>query len=165
MADLLTHILVPYVILTVVSWQFDWLTKRWIIIGMAGAAIPDLVKINILLDHSVIESFLGMPFSYAPISSLGGVLFITGAITVFFQRHRRQVFAFLVFGGLTSLVVDGLRVFADGQSGFWLYPFTWIRPPTPSLYVTSDVRVLITAMIISAVVFISDQWKQRNIAE
>ena len=47
MADLLTHILVPYVILTVVSWQFDWLTKRWIIIGMAGAAIPDLVKINI----------------------------------------------------------------------------------------------------------------------
>ena len=165
MADLLTHILVPYVILTVASWQFDWLTKRWVIIGMAGAAIPDLVKIDILLDRSVVESLLGMPFSYAPISSLGGVLCIAGAITIFFPRHRRQVFVFLLFGGLTSLVVDGLRVFADGQSGFWLYPFTWVRPPTPSLYVTSDVRVLVAAVMVSAVVFIFDHQKQRSTAE
>lgn len=165
MADLLTHILLPYVILTVASWQFEWLTKRWVIIGMAGAAIPDLVKINIVLDSSVIESLLGMPFSYAPISSLGGVLIIAAAITVFFQKQRRQVFVFLVFGGLTSLVVDGLRVFADGQSGFWLYPFTWVRPPTPSLYVTSDIRVPVAAVMVSTVVFIFDHWKQRDPTE
>lgn len=165
MADLLTHILVPYVVLTVASWHFEWLTKQWVIIGMAGAAIPDLVKINIVLDRSVVESLLDMPFSYDPISSLGGVLCIAAVITIFFQRQRRQVFVFLIFGGLTSLVVDGLRVFADGQSGFWLYPFTWVRPPTPSLYVTSDVRVLVVAVMVSAVVFVFDQWKQRSTAE
>jgi len=165
MADLFTHILVPYVVLTVASWQFEWLTKRWVIIGMAGAVIPDLVKLEIVLDRSVVEGLLGMPFSYAPISSLGGVLLIAAAITIFFQRQRRQVFVFLVFGGLTSLVADGLRAFADGQSGFWLYPFTWVRPPTPSLYVTSDVRVLVAAVTISAVVFVCDHRKQRSTAE
>lgn len=165
MADLLTHILVPYVLLTVASWQLDWLTTQWIVIGMAGAAIPDLVKIRILLDTAVIESLLGMPFSYSPISSLGGVLLIAGAITVVFARQRRQVFLFLLFGGCTSLVVDGLRVFADGRAGFWLYPFTWWRPPTPSLYVTSDVRVLVVAVVISAVVFTLDRWQGDNVGE
>ncbi|ERG98917.1 MAG: hypothetical protein J07HQX50_00058 [Haloquadratum sp. J07HQX50] len=157
MAVLLTHILVPYVILTVAGWQFNWLTKRWIAIGMAGAAIPDLMKIQILLDDNVIESILGIPFSYAPISSLGGVLLIAGGITVFFETQRRRIFSFLLFGALSSLVVDGLRVFADGRSEFWLYPFSWWRPPTPSLYVTSDVRVLLTAILVSAVVFVLDR--------
>jgi hypothetical protein len=165
MADLLTHVLVPYVLLTVASWQFNWLTKRWIVIGMAGAAIPDLVKLGIVLDDAVIESLLGMPFSYSPISSLGGVLLIAGAIAIFFERHRQRVLLFLLFGGLSSLVVDGLRVFADGRSGFWLYPVTWWRPPTPSLYVTSDIRVLIGAMMISAVVFSLDRWKLSDVAE
>jgi hypothetical protein len=157
MAVLLMHVLVPYVILTVAGWQFNWLTKRWIAIGMAGAAIPDLMKIQILLDDNLIESILGIPFSYAPISSLGGVLLIAGGITVFFETQRRRIFSFLLFGALSSLVVDGLRVFANGRSGFWLYPFSWWRPPTPSLYVTSDVRVLLTAILVSAVVFALDR--------
>lgn len=160
MAVLLMHVLVPYVILTVAGWQFNWLTKRWIAIGMAGAAIPDLMKIQILLDDNLIESILGIPFSYAPISSLGGVLLIAGGITVFFETQRRRIFSFLLFGALSSLVVDGLRVFADGRSGFWLYPFSWWRPPTPSLYVTSDVRVLLTTILVSVVVFALDRSNQ-----
>lgn len=157
MADLLTHILVPYVLLTAASWRFDWLTERWIVIGMAGAAIPDLEKIRIVVDSDLIGSLLGMPFSFAPISSLGGVLLIAGAITVFFEQQRQRVYSFLVFGGLTALVVDGLRVFADGRSDFWLYPFTWWRPPTPSLYITSDVRVLGVALLMSSGVFLYDR--------
>jgi hypothetical protein len=165
MADLLTHILVPYVLLTPASWQFEWLTKRWIVIGMAGAAIPDLVKVGIVLDATVVESVLGVPFSYSPISSVGGVLCIAGAIAIFFENQRRRVFLLLLFGGFTSLVVDGLRVFADGRSGFWLYPFTWWRPPTPSLYVTSDYRVLVVAILISTVVFVLDRWQLYEVAE
>ncbi|WP_231852337.1 hypothetical protein [Haloquadratum walsbyi] len=95
MAVLLTHVLVPYIILTVASWQFNWLTDRWIVIGMAGAAIPDLIKIEIIVDAGVVETLLGVPFKYAPISSLGGALLIAGAITVFFERQRRQIFSFL----------------------------------------------------------------------
>lgn len=164
MADLLTQILVLYVLLTVASWHFDWLTKRWVVIGMAGSAIPDLVKIGIFVENEMIESVIGLPFSYAPISSLGGVLVIALAITVFFERERVQVYAFLVFGGVVALITDGLRVYADGHSGHYLYPFTWWRPPTPSLYVTSDVRILVIALVGSVIVFSIDQWNrsQRN---
>jgi len=162
MADLLTHILIPYIILTIASWRFEQLTGRWIVIGMAGAAIPDLVKFQILVEDTVIESLLGLPFEYAPISSLGGVLLIAGAIAVYFEHHRKRVYSLLVFGGLTALVLDGLRVFADGHSGFWLYPFTWFRPPTPSLYVTSDIRVLIAALVVSAGIFSLDRWHRSN---
>jgi hypothetical protein len=162
MAELLTHILVPYVLLTVVSWRYEWVTDRWIVIGMAGGAIPDLVKIKLLVESYTIESLLGVPFSYSPISSLGGVILIAGAITVFFERHRKRVFGLLWGGGVTALLVDGLRVFASGRSGFWLYPFTWWRPPTPSLYVTSDPRVLASSILLSAVVFAVDRWNDTD---
>lgn len=159
MADLLTHVLAVYVLLTVTSWWVDALTPRWIAIGMAGGAIPDLVKVGMVLDDEIVEGLLGLPFTWAPISSLGGVLLVAGAITIVFSREQwRRVYAFLVAGGLVSLVLDGLRVYADGQSGPWLYPFTWWYPPTPSLYVTSDPTVLVVGVAIAAVVFALD-WK------
>ena len=90
---------------------------------------------------------LGMPFDYAPVASAGGVLLVAGAIALAFaRRHRRAAFTFLVTGGGLSLVLDGLRVYADGRAGPWLYPFTWWRPSTPSLYVTSDPRILVVAV-------------------
>jgi hypothetical protein len=159
MADLLTHVLVPFVLLTPASWRFDRLSKRWIVLAMAGAAIPDLVKIDNVLDEGLIQTALGVPFSYDPISTLGGVLVIAGAITLCFGTERRRVYAVLVFGGLTSLVLDGLRVFVDGQANFWLYPFVWWRPPTPSLYVTSDPGVLVVALAASTLVFLLDRYR------
>ena len=158
MADLLTQILVLYVVLTVTSWQIDWVTKRWVVIGMAGSAIPDLAKIGLIVENELIESVVGIPFSYAPISTFGGVLVIAAAITVFFAHEQLKIYGSLVFGGVVALITDGLRVFADGHAGPWLYPFTWWRPPTPSLYVTSDVRILIIALLVSAIVFEIDHW-------
>ena len=155
MADLLTHVLVPYVLLTVASWRYPRIKRRWIVIGMAGAAIPDLVKIRIVLDDGAVESLLGVPFAYDPISSVSGLLVIAGAIAVFFEQHRRA-YAFLVFGGSTALVLDGLRVFVDGRAGFWLYPFWW-RPPSPSLYVTADPRVAVLTVLLSTGVYLLDR--------
>lgn len=158
MADLLTHVLAVYVLLTVVSWRVDAVTDRWVAVGMGGGAIPDLVKVDIVVDDAVISSVLGIPFTWAPISTLGGVLLVAGAITLAFGReYWRRVYGFLVIGGVTSLVLDGMRVYADGQSSPWLYPFTWWYPPTPSLYVTSDPRVLVVALVVAAVVFALDR--------
>ena len=158
MADLLTHVLAVYVLLTLVSWRADAITPRWIAIGMAGGAIPDLVKVGIVLDDEIVEGAIGLPFTWAPISTLGGVLLVAAAITLAFDRRFwRRIYAFLVIGGFTSLVLDGMRVYADGQSGPWLYPFTWWYPPTPSLYVTSDPRILVAAIVVAGVVFAIDQ--------
>ena len=158
MADLLTHLLAPYILLTVASWRVDWLDQRWVVVGMGGAAIPDLVKIGIVLDERVVEAFLGVPFSYMPVSTLGGVLLLAGVITVAFERRRwRRVFGLVTFGGLTSLLLDGMRVYADGRASAWLYPFTNWRPPTPSLYVSSDPTVLVVALLAAGTVAVIDR--------
>jgi len=157
MADLLTHVLVPFVLLTPLSWRFRWLTDRWIVLAMAGAAIPDLVKVGLVVDGRVIESITGLPFSYAPLATLGGVLAVTAGLAVLFGDVRRRAFGYILLGGLTSLALDGMRVFADGHANFWLYPFVWWRPPTPSLYVTSDPRVTAVALAAAGLVFVLDR--------
>ena len=157
MAELLTHVLVVYVLLTVGSWWVDGLTARWVPIGMAGAMIPDLVKVGILVDSEVVEGVLGIPFSYGPISTVGGVLVIAAGITLWFTERRPRVFGLLVAGGVSSLALDGLRMYADGQASFWVYPLWW-RPPTPNLYVTSDPRVTVAALVVSASVFLVDRY-------
>ena len=158
MADLLTHLLVPYVLLTAASWRVGWLDRRWVVVGMGGAAIPDLIKVGVVVDDSTVEALLGVPFTYAPLSTLGGVLLLAGAITVAFERrHWRRVFGLVTFGGLSSLLLDGMRVYADGRAGAWLYPFTDWQPPTPSLYVSSDPTVLAVALLAAGTVAVLDR--------
>jgi hypothetical protein len=155
-ADLLSHVLIAYALFTVASWLIGPLTGRWVAIGMGGAAIPDLVKLDLVLDARLIEQALNLPFSYAPISSLAGVLLLAGVITLLFAHERRRVYTLLVTGGLLLLLVDGLRAYADGHASFWLYPLWW-RPPTPSLYVTSDSRVLASTLAVATVVALADR--------
>ncbi|WP_436929428.1 hypothetical protein [Halosimplex halobium] len=158
MADLLTHVLAVYVVLTVAGWRTDRIAPPWVAVGMCGAAVPDLVKVDLLLDSATVETVLGVPFSWSAVSTLGGVGLVAGAVALAFgPRHRRRAFGFLVAGGSLSLVLDGLRVFADGRAGPWLYPVTWWRPPTPSLYVTSDPRVLAAALLVAGAVFAVDR--------
>jgi len=167
MADLLTHVLAAYVVLTVASWRVERITPSWVAVGMCGGAIPDLVKVDLVLDSMTVEGALGVPFTWSPVSTLGGVGLVAGAIALAFgPRYRRRAFGFLVAGGSLSLVVDGLRVYADGRAGPWLYPVTWWRPPTPSLYVTSDPRVLVVAVAVAALVFAADRrFGRRGTAE
>jgi len=163
MADLLTHVLAVYVVLTVASWRVDRIRPRWVAVGMCGGAIPDLVKIGIVVDTGAVERTLGVPFTWGALSTLGGVALVAGAIALAFDaRYRRRAVAFLVAGGVTSLALDGLRVFADGRAGPWLYPVTWWRPPTPSLYVTSDPRVLVAALLVGGIVFAVDRRRDRR---
>ena len=156
MADLLTHVLVPYVVLTVARWGVAF-SRRWVPVAMGGAAIPDLVKLQLLVDETVVQRVLGAPFEYVPISSLGGVVVIAAGITVLFDRSEwRRVYGFLVFGALTSLAVDGLRAFADGAASFWLYPL-WVRPVTPELYVSADTRVVAVTLVATVIVTAVDR--------
>lgn len=154
MADLLTHVLVAYALLTVASWWLDWLTARWIVIGTGGAIVPDLTRLDLLVDADTVGGLLGVPFTWAHLSTLGGVLLVCAVITVLFERDWwRRVFGLLVAGGLSSLVLDGLRVYADGRAGQWLFPFLpTYRPPTPGLYVSSDPLVLVVAVVVTALV-------------
>lgn len=158
MADLLTHVLVAYVLLTAASWRVDWLAPRWVVIGMGGACIPDLQKIDILLDADTVSAVLGIPFTYSVTSTLGGVALLAGAITLLFDRRWwPRVYSLLVTGGVAHVALDGLRVWADGRASQWLFPLLpSYRPPTPSLYVTSDPTVPALAIAVSLLVFAAD---------
>ena len=155
MADLLTHALLAYAVLTVLGWRVDWLTRRWIAVGIGGVAIPDLVKVDMLVDADLLSAVLGVPFEFDPIATVWGVLLIAGAIALLFEQ-RRRAFAVLVAGGGSAVVLDGLRLYADGRAGYWLYPLWW-RPPTPGWYVSSDPRVLVVGLVVAGVVFALDR--------
>jgi len=159
MADLLSTVLVTYAAFTIASWWIDGLDRRWIVVAMGGAAIPDLVKIRILVEADVIENALGLPFDYAPVASVAGVAVAAGIIALCFgEQWRRKAYAVLVAGGGFSLLIDGMRVYADGFAGFYLYPL-WVRPPTPNLFVSSDPAVLVVALLISVMTFGLDRWR------
>ena len=160
MADLLATVLVAYVLLTVTGWWIDWLDPSWVVIGMGGACIPDLQKIDILIDADTVSAVLGIPFTYSVTSTLGGVLLLAGAITLLFERRWwRRVYTLLLIGAGVHIVLDGLRVWADGRASQWLFPFLpSYRPPTPSLYVTSDPRVPDLVIAVSLLVFAVDRY-------
>ena len=146
MAELLTHVLVAYAVLAVVGWRVDWLTSRWIALGTAGALLPDLNQLGRLLSGPTIERMLGVPFAYGALHTVGGIVLLAGLVALFFAQ-RRRAFAVLVAGGLSHLLLDALKMHADGRAGTWLYPLTWWRHPAPDLYVSADPRVLAAALV------------------
>jgi len=156
MPDLLSHVLLAYAVLTVASWVVDPLSDEWVAVGVAGAAIPDLHKVQLVLGSGAIESALGVPFDIEAVGTVGGVLLVAGVVALCFGRNRRRAYACLVAGGFTGIFFDGLRAYAGGRADFWLYPAPW-RPPTPSLYVSSDPRVLGVALVVAGAVFALDR--------
>lgn len=142
MAELLSHVLVAYALGTAASWRLERVTKRWVAVAMIGALLPDVNRVGLFVADATIETVLGVPFSVDAIHTLGGVVLLAGiGAMVVADRHQRA-FAALLAGALSHLLVDALKAYADGAAGAWLYPVTWARHPTPSLYVSSDPAVL-----------------------
>lgn len=160
MADLLSHVLLAYAGCTVASW-YRPIPDRWIAVVMVGAILPDLNRITLLVANGTLEAALGIPFDFGALSTLGGGIALAGiGAMVVADRHRR-VFAALFAGMLSHLLVDGVKAYADGAAGAWLYPFTWARYPTPSLYVSSDPAVLAVAVSLAVITFALDRFVVR----
>lgn len=160
MAELLTHVLIAYVVLTVAGWRVDWLTSRWVALGTAGALLPDLNQLGRLLSGPTIERTIGVPFAYGALHTVGGIVLLAGLVALFFAQ-RRRAFTVVVAGGLSHLLLDALKMHADGRAGTWLYPLTWWRHPAPDLYVSADPRVLAAALVCATATFATDRYRER----
>lgn len=158
MAELLSHVLVAYALFTVASWRLEWLTKRWVAIGMIGALLPDLNRIGLFASDAAIEATLGVPFDIDALHTLGGTVLLAGIGAMVLDRHHGLAFGVLLAGGLSHLLVDGLKIYADGAAAAWLYPITWYRHPTPNLYVSSDPAVLAVTAAVALGVFCVDRY-------
>jgi len=84
MPDLLTHVLVAYILATLLSARYEWLTPQFVTLVMLGAIVPDLTKIRLLIDSALIESLLTIPFDWNAIHTTGGALV---AIVWFLRWH------------------------------------------------------------------------------
>lgn len=159
MAEVLTHVLVAYVVFTIASWWSNRIEPQWVVVAMVGAILPDLDQLDLVLDADTITTALGIPFGWGALHTIGGVMLLSGIGALLFTTRRQQVMAFLMLlgGGITHLALDAVKAWGDGYNGVYLYPFSWWRNPTPGWYVSADRWVLVLTAILAFVVFVLDR--------
>jgi len=161
MPDLLAHAFLAYAILRALSWRYDWLTTPYVTAGMAGAFIPDIVKIKLILPSATVEALLGIPFSWAPLSSAGGtaICVLIGAVLVD-EPRRRPTLLVLSIGAVSHLLADALLLKATGRSYSILWPLTRWQPPTPGLYLSTQPEPTIVTGALAALVWGVSLWRE-----
>lgn len=162
MAELLSHVLLAYALFTVAGWGLDWLDRRWVAVGMIGSLVPDVTRIGLFVSDVWVEETLGVAFRIDAVHTLGGVLLLCGVGATLFARESRRAFGVLLAGALSHLLVDAVKAWADGAAGAWLYPLTWWRHPTPSLYVSADWWVAVLSAGLAVGVLLCDRYVVRQ---
>ena len=139
MADVLTHVLVGYIIGVLLSFKYRWITPPMVTVVMIGALSPDFVKINLVLSDAFVEALLGVPFSWSPLHRLGGnaLVILAGSMLVA-PEYRRRVLALLAIGALSHHLLDVLLLTQSGYTYAVFWPLTAYHPPAPNLYLSSD---------------------------
>lgn len=160
MADSLSHVLVAFAVFTAAGWEVGWLDRRWVAVGMVGAILPDLNRIDLVVDGSAVSQALGVPFDWDAVHTLGGVVVLAAIGGLLFPdaRRRRRAFALLCAGGCSHLLFDAVKAWADGSNGAYLYPLSWWRNPTPGWYVSSNLWVVVVAFVLAGVVWVADRY-------
>lgn len=153
MADLLTHVLAAYVLATVLSWRWRWITPPYVTVAMAGAIVPDLNRIELFVPAAALEATFGVPVNWNALHTLGGSLLVVsiGALLVP-ATHRSRVFVLAFLGVLSHLTLDLLLIRSTAQSYAVLWPLTEYRPPTIGLYLSTDQWPAAIALVVAGIV-------------
>lgn len=139
MPDLLAHAFIAYIAGTALSWRFEWLTARYVTVVMAGAFIPDLAKVSLLLPGDVVAALLGVPFDWFAVHTAGGsLLCVLIGVVLVPPAERGRVSGLLSLGAGSHLVADAFLIKAYGHSYPLLWPLTTYAPPTPGFYLSTD---------------------------
>lgn len=139
MPDLLTHAFLAYALGMVLAWRYGWLTSRYVTVIMAGAFIPDIAKIALIIPSNRIAALVNMPFSWFGIHTAGGaVVAVLIGVVIVHSSERRRIFLLLSLGAASHLIADAFLIKAYGHSYPLLWPLTAYAPPTPGLYLSTD---------------------------
>ena len=155
MPDLLAHAFIAYTIAGILSWRYDWHTPAYVTVVMAGAFIPDLAKIELLIPSRTVHHLLGVPFDWFALHTAGGVaIAIAIGVVMVAPRGRLRVGLLLSLGAVSHLLADGLLQNPSGRSYAMIWPLTQWHPPTPGLYLSTQPEpTIITGLIACAVWF------------
>jgi len=163
MPDLLAHALAAYALGTVLSWRYGWLRPAYVTAVMAGAFVPDLVKVRLLVHPERVESLLGIPFSWDPLHYLGGVVLsvLVGVLVVVPGAKRRvRVLALLATGAASHLFLNALLRTPTGRSFPVFWPLTAYRPPTPGIYLSTEPWPTVFFAVVAVVVWYADRRRE-----
>ncbi|UVE50745.1 metal-dependent hydrolase [Haloferax larsenii] len=161
MPDLLAHVFLAYSLATVASWRYEWLTSSYVTVSMAGAFIPDLTKAYLVFPNSRVELTLGIPFDWFALHTIGGVICsILIGVLIVHTRVRRRVFLLLSLGAGSHLLADALLKKPTGQAEPMLWPFTRLHPPTPGLYLSTDVEPVVLLGAVALLVAVVTKYRQ-----
>ena len=155
MPDLLAHALLAYTLAGVLSWRVDWLSPRYVTVAMAGAFVPDIVKIKLVVHSEVVAALVGLPFGWDALHTLGGsAVSVAVGVVLVADRERRRVAALLGLGAASHLLADALLLTPSGRSYPLLWPLSRLNPPTPGLYLSTDPAPMVVAAVAAGVVFV-----------
>ncbi len=153
-ADLLTHALVAFSLGTLLSWKFKKIGPSLITMMMVGSVLPDLTRIGLILDSTMIENVLGIPFSWHPLHALGGVLISTTIFTQLFEEDKaKMIFLLTGTGAASHLVLDAFLLKASGRSYTMFFPVTTYNPSIPGFYLSTDLLPALIAGIIALTIW------------
>ena len=163
MPDLLSHALIGWSLGTVLAWRYDWVGYQYVTAVVAGTFIPDVMKIILVIPDGQVEAFLGLPFSWIAIHTLGGttILVAIGALVVTSEVRRRTTL-FLALGGSSHLFADALLRKPDGHSYSVLWPVTRYQPPSPGLYLSTDLWPVVGMGIVAGVLYVMTRIHDRR---
>ncbi|MFC6719908.1 metal-dependent hydrolase [Natrialbaceae archaeon GCM10025810] len=155
MADVLTHVLVGFIIGVGLSFRIDWLGPEHVTLVMVGALSPDLMKLALFLPDTTVSRLLGVPFSWSPLHTLGGsVLVILLGSLLLAPPYRKWSIVLLALGAVSHHVLDLALLTPTGSSYAVFWPLWDSRPPAGGLYVSSDRWPALGAGLVAAVVWL-----------
>lgn len=164
MTDVLTHVLVGYVVGVALSMRYAWVRPAHVTLVMVGALSPDFVKIGLFLHEDLVAAALGIPFSWEPLHALGGnlIVLLLGALCIP-PGQRRRVFSLLAAGAVTHHVLDVALLTVTGYAYAVFWPLTGYHPPSGGLYLSSDRWPALVAGTLAAVAWILRyHWLERR---
>jgi hypothetical protein len=161
MPDILTHVLVGYIVGTLLAFRYDWLGAEYVTLVMLGALTPDLAKIALVLSNNQVETLLGISFDWFALHMLGGNLIVVllGTLLVS-QKYRKRVFFLLALGAASHHTLDLLLINVSGYAYPVLWPLTQYHPPAGMLYLSSDRWPAVVTAIVAAIMW----WMHRSTA-
>jgi len=158
MPDLLSHALIAYSLATIASWRYDWITRSYVTAAMAGAFIPDMAKAALVVPSARVEQFIGLPFDWFGLHTLGAaVCSVLIGVVLVSQHERRRAGLLLSLGASSHLLADALLRKPTGLSYPLLWPLSRVYPPTPGLYLSTDICPAVVLSIVTVAVWSVDK--------